>query len=119
MLEDSPLPDWMKPDTAKVIVLSGHLAWRGMEVDLAVPVGRIIPQRSLLWLKQFAASHNRPLVWAENLRAGGKYTGEQNVHAFGPVEFQQEVRKSFIENAGNTENILKHLSAQASQLPHK
>ena len=47
ILDDSPLPEWMKPNKAKVIVIFNKLNWNGLPVDLAVPVGRRIPPRSL------------------------------------------------------------------------
>ena len=53
--DGSPLPEWMKPSNAKVIVLFDQSNWRGMPVDVAVPVGRRIPPRALNWLQQFAA----------------------------------------------------------------
>ena len=39
---ESPLPDWMKPDNAKVIVIFNKITWHGLPVDVAVPVGRKI-----------------------------------------------------------------------------
>ncbi|MGA0034167.1 MAG: hypothetical protein ACO3HA_12680, partial [Burkholderiales bacterium] len=113
---DSAMPDWMKPDIAKLIVLHGFGNWRGLKVDLAVPVGRIIPQRSLTWLRNYASLNNRPLIWTENLRANGKFTGQQSVHGFGPPEFQQEVRESFVKHEGDAMRILGTMSA-APALP--
>ena len=53
----SPLPDWMKPDNARVIVLFNKFQWQGVPVDLAVPVGKRIPPRALTWLRNFAEAH--------------------------------------------------------------
>ena len=89
--EASPLPDWMKPTSAKVIVLFNKLTWRGLPVDLAVPVGRRIPPRALKWLKHFAMENGRPLVYAEQVTEGGRYTRTQALFGFGPPEFQQQV----------------------------
>jgi hypothetical protein len=90
--EDSPLPDWMKPNEAKVIVLFGESHWQGLPVDVAVPVGRRIPPRALNWLKQFAETHGRALLYSEQqVDAAGKFTRQQAVHAYGPPEFQQEI----------------------------
>lgn len=119
MLPDSPLPDWMKPDAAKVIVLHGWGSWHGLKVDLAVPVGRIIPQRSLSWLRNHASLNNRPLIWTENQRDNGKFTGKQSVHVFGPPEFQQEVRESFLKHDGDAMRILNALSAPETPRPSR
>jgi hypothetical protein len=87
---NSPLPEWMRPDNAKVIVLFDKYLWRGLPVDHAVPVGRRIPPRALLWLKQFAQSHNRILLYGEQIVENGEYTARQAVHVFGPEEFRHE-----------------------------
>jgi hypothetical protein len=90
-MNGSPLPDWMKPDNAKVIVLFNQHTWRGFPVDVAVPVGKRIPPRALKWLQQFAENNNRMLLYSEQIVEGGVYAKEQSVSAFGPPEFQQEM----------------------------
>lgn len=90
-MEGSPLPDWMKPDNAKVIVLFNQHRWRGLPVDVAVPVGRRIPPRALHYLQQFAQTHNRMLLYSEQIVENGKFTRQQTVAAYGPPEFQQEM----------------------------
>ena len=89
---DSPLPDWMKPNEAKVIVLFDQSVWNGLPVDVAVPVGRRIPPRALHWLQQFAETNGRALLYSEQIvDAAGKFTNQQTVNAYGPPEFQQEI----------------------------
>lgn len=91
-MDDSPLPEWMKPSNAKVIVLFDQTRWRGMPVDVAVPVGRRIPPRSLNWLQDFAQSHQRGLLYSEQIVDDkGEFTNQQGFSAFGPPEFQQEM----------------------------
>jgi hypothetical protein len=90
-MDNSPLPDWMKPSNAKVIVLFDQTRWRGMPVDVAVPVGRRIPPRSLNWLKQFAQEHQRGLLYSEQIVEDGAFTNQQAFSAYGPPEFQQEM----------------------------
>jgi len=90
-MDNSPLPDWVKPNEAKVIVLFNQHSWRGRPVDVAVPVGRRIPPRSLKWLQQFAESHNRMLLYSEQIVENGAFTTRQMVAAFAPPEFQQEM----------------------------
>lgn len=90
-MNNSPLPEWMKPSNAKVIVLFNQSAWNGMPVDVAVPVGKRIPPRALNWLKQFAESHNRALLYSEQIMQDGEFTNQQSVSAYGPPAFQQEM----------------------------
>lgn len=81
----------MKPNNAKVIVLFNQHRWRGLAVDVAVPVGRRIPPRALKWLQQFAEANNRMLLYSEQIVENGRYTVRQAVSAYGPPEFQQEM----------------------------
>jgi hypothetical protein len=91
-MEGSPLPDWMKPSNARVIVLFNQHRWRGFPVDVAVPVGRRIPPRALRWLQQFAEANHRMLLYSEQIvDEKGKFTVEQAVSAYGPPEFQEEM----------------------------
>ena len=90
-MDGSPLPEWMKPSNAKVIVLFNQHSWRGRPVDVAVPVGKRIAPRSLKWLQQFAEENNRMLLHSEQIAENGVYTGQQSVSAYGPPEFQQEM----------------------------
>lgn len=87
----------MKPSNAKVIVLFDQYQWRGMPVDVAVPVGRRIPPRALNWLKKFAEVHGRPLLYAEQIVQDGSYVVKQRVAAYGPAEFQQEFTPAEIQ----------------------
>jgi len=90
-MDGSPLPDWMKPANSKVILLFDQSSWRGMPVDIAVPVGKSIPPRALNWLKQFAETRVRALLYSEQILEDGVYTNKQTVNAYGPPEFQQEM----------------------------
>jgi len=92
----------MKPNNSKVVVLFNQSNWRGMPVDIAVPVGRRIPPRALNWLKQFAEKNNRTLLYSEQIVQDGNFTNEQSVSAYGPPEFQQEMA----ERAGRGEKLV-------------
>jgi hypothetical protein len=61
-----------------------------LPVDLAVPVGLKVPPRALDWLKSFARQHGRPLLYSEQVRDAGRFTGEQTVYGFGPPAFQEQ-----------------------------
>ena len=91
ILEDSPLPEWMKPDKGKVIVIFNKLNWNGLPVDLAVPVGRRIPPRSLDWLKKFSERNMRPLMFMEQIVEAGRFQKQQKIYGHGPRAFQQDL----------------------------
>ena len=91
IIKDSPLPDWMKPNNGKVIVIFNKLIWNNRPVDLAVPVGKRIPPRSLEWLKQFSEKNMRPLIYTEQIVESGKFQKKQQVFGYGPPAFQQEL----------------------------
>jgi hypothetical protein len=90
--EASHLSAWMKPSDAKVIVLPAWTTWRTFPVDLALPVGPMIPHKALKWLQQYSKEQFRPLIYSEQeVDRNGHYTGEQRVLGFGPPTFQQEM----------------------------
>lgn len=93
IIEGSPLPDWMKPSTAKVVVIFNKLEWQGLPVDLAVPVGKRIPPRALEWLKKFAEKSMRPLLYAEQIEVNGEFQREQSLYGYGPPAFQEQVAR--------------------------
>jgi hypothetical protein len=89
IIPDSPLPDWMKPNNGKVIVVFNKFQWNGVPVDLAVPVGKRIPPRSLNWLQKFSEQHMRPLIYTEQIVEDGEFQKQQLMIAYGPPAFQQ------------------------------
>ena len=97
VVSNSPLPDWMKPENARVIVIFNKTTWRNLPVDVAVPVGRRIPPRALNWLKDFAARHGRPLLFSEQVKENGVYQREQLFSAHGPPEFQAHIAQLLSE----------------------
>ncbi len=89
VIENSPLPEWLKPNNGKVIVIFNKLTWNGRPVDLAVPVGKRIPPRSLQWLKNFSKEKFRPLIYTEQITESEKFQIQQQTYGYGPPEFQQ------------------------------
>ncbi len=90
--EQSVLPEWMQPHLAKVIVLPAWTDWRTFPVDLALPVGARIPEKSLKWLKTYSNKTFRPLIYTEQVMDRfGQFNGQQKVHGYGPPTFQQEM----------------------------
>jgi hypothetical protein len=78
----SPLPEWMRPDKSKVILLTASFSWHGIPVDAAVPAGKEPGKEAIAWLTEFYASRKRLLV----------YKIEDEWYAFGPPAFQQDIR---------------------------
>lgn len=91
ILPDSPLPEWLKPDQARVIVIFAIMVWQGAAVDLAVPVGRRIPPRALNWLKEFSLNQRRPLVYTEQIVRDGGFDRRQRLAGHGPPRFEQDL----------------------------
>ncbi len=92
--QGSPLPEWMRPDRARVMVLPAQGDWQGLPVDLAVPVGRRIPPRALNWLKAFAEREGRPLVYLEHdKRANGEFAERPEMMGYGPPAFQEDLAR--------------------------
>ncbi len=81
----------MKLNEARVIVLFGKTQWQGLPVDLAVELK--VPPRALHWLKAFAQRQGRPLLYTEQVRVAGEFTGEQTVYGFGPPAFQEQAAR--------------------------
>ncbi len=102
----SPLPDWLKPDLARVMVLPDLRRWRGYPVDLAVPVGKRIPPRALNWLKQYAESTARPLIYLEHPAASKGYVRDPLVVCHGPVDFQIEIRDMLARGESPWQTVL-------------
>jgi hypothetical protein len=98
VVEGSPLPDWLKPDNGKVIVIFNKIQWQGVPVDVAVPVGKRIPPRSLKWLQEFAQKHGRPLLYAEQIIVDGVMQPEQDFIGYGPPAFQAYVQERKAKN---------------------
>lgn len=86
----SPLPEWMRPDQASMILLAAELRWNDLPVDVAVAVGDAPKTKALNWLKDFSQTQKRPLLY----QSGGRW------FAFGPEAFQNEMREAMAEGKG-------------------
>lgn len=87
----SHLPEELKPSEAGVLVIDNVLQWQGLKVDLAVPVGREIPEKTLLWLMQYAEKTMRPLIYQQQDPEIAEYQKNPLTLAYGPPAFQQWV----------------------------
>jgi hypothetical protein len=79
----SPLPKWMRPDKANMIVLPANFTWQGHPVDIAVAAGDRPKTKALEWLKAFCTARKRLLL----------YQVAEEWYAFGPPMFQQETHE--------------------------
>jgi hypothetical protein len=89
--DGSVLPDWMRPDQCKAIVLLDRMRWRDQPVTIAVAAGAQIPERTLNWLKQHAQLYNRPLLWEEYEEVAGQFTGRKRIATHGTAELGHEM----------------------------
>jgi hypothetical protein len=81
LADKSPLPEWMRPDKAKLILLPASFQWRGIPVHVAVAVGARAKEKAIDWLRGFCLKSRRPLVF----QMDGEWI------AYGPPQFQAEM----------------------------
>lgn len=91
--DENLLPEWMKPNNSKVIVLLNQGSWNGFPIDVGVPVGKKIPGRAVHWLKEFSKKFSRCVLYTEQLVAGGQFTNSQSVYVIGPEDFKIEIQE--------------------------
>ncbi len=49
------------------------------------------PEDPFHWLRQFAQTHQRALLYSEQIVENSKFSNRQAAHVYGPPEFQQEM----------------------------
>ena len=81
LADKSPLPEWMRPDKANLILLPANFRWRGIPVHVAVAVGARPKDKAIKWLKDFCLASRRPLIF----QTEGEWI------AYGPPEFQSQM----------------------------
>lgn len=89
--QGSKLPDDFRPNECGALVIDGLLTWQGLAVDLAVPVGREIPEETLNWLMKYAEKTLRPLIYQQQDPSSDKLEKNPLTLAYGPPAFQQWV----------------------------
>lgn len=87
----SVLPDHFRPNECGALVIDNVLNWQGLNVDLAVPVGREIPQDTIGWLMQYAEKTMRPLIYQMQDPEDAEIQKNPLTLAYGPPAFQQWV----------------------------
>lgn len=81
LVDSSPLPEWMRPDKANMILLPANFIWRGLPVDVAVAAGESPRRKALDWLTKFSLEKKRLLI----------YQSQKDWFAFGPPAFQSDI----------------------------
>jgi len=79
------IPDWMRPDRAKVIFYRVNLLGDNQPpVITAVPVGKLIPTRSLNVVKQISIQTGLPLIYVRRFTdKKGNYLDHREFSGFG------------------------------------
>ncbi|MEA1988595.1 MAG: hypothetical protein U9N57_05215 [Pseudomonadota bacterium] len=67
------------------------LFWQGIPVDVALPVGREIPSKTLDWLMKNAEKNMRPLIYQQQDPASNVIEKKPLTLAYGPPAFQEWV----------------------------
>lgn len=81
---DSPLPEWMRPDLSKAIVLFNSIEWQGITLDKILPVGEEIPKNTLNWLVEFAKEHQRSAIFSKREVINGTFTRNDKIMVVAP-----------------------------------
>ncbi len=97
------MPDWMRPDKAKVIAYQVNLLGDGQpQIITAIPVGKTVPPRSLNVLKDISLATKLPLIYVKRFKdKKGAYTEQKEFHGFGANDTQHLLNqvKGLLENA--------------------
>ncbi len=87
LTENSPLPDNLKPDACGAIVLLNR-TWSGIPVNYVLPTGERVPHETLEIMMAFTRHHSVPMIYFENLRENGQFTGRKQL-GYGPPSFTE------------------------------
>jgi len=66
LIDESPLPIWMRPDQSRVIVTFNKTKNTDEIVLVALQMDSTIPQRTLNWLEEYTTKYKIPLVLISN-----------------------------------------------------
>ena len=91
LIEGSPLPDWMRPDNAKVIVMLNKYSMEGRQVDAAVTIGEKLTPASLEWLKNYTLQNGRALIITGTAINEGDGSPRTTITVFGPDIFKKKI----------------------------
>jgi hypothetical protein len=66
LIDGSPLPIWMRPDQSRVIVTFSKFNQNDEIVMVDLRMDATIPQKTLIWLNEYATKYRVPLVLISN-----------------------------------------------------
>lgn len=72
LIDNSPLPIWMRPDLSRVIVTFNKIKRTDEIVMVALQMDSTIPQRALDWLNEYAAKYRISLVFISNQKTNNQ-----------------------------------------------
>ena len=93
--EEEAFPEEMRPDKCGAIVLTARY-WREWSVMRATPVGAIIPESTLEWLRLHTLSQEIPLIFYERGLENGVYTHIDRQRAYGSPEFAEAIQETVL-----------------------
>ncbi len=91
IVDDSPLPDWMKPNDARVIVVFDKYIWNDQQVDAVISMEENIPRATLDWLKSYALQQERRLLITEMVVAKGDISPRTKITVIGSDAFRKGI----------------------------
>jgi hypothetical protein len=94
----------MRPDQCGAIVLSARY-WKEWNVMRAMPVGPIIPEATLEWLRLHTKSRDVPLIFYERGWVDGVYTHTDRQRAYGSPEFAAAIKDAFLRLGDTKETV--------------
>ena len=104
LLDEEAFPAEMRPDQCGAIVLSARY-WKEWNVMRAVPVGPMIPEPTLEWLRLFTKGKEVPLIFYERGLVDGVYTHTDRQRAYGSPEFAVAIKEAVLR-LGDTKETL-------------
>jgi hypothetical protein len=100
--DEEAFPEEMRPDKSGAIVLSARY-WKEWNVLRATPVGVVIPDATLEWLRLHTKAKDQPLIFYERGYVDGAYTTGGRQRAYGSPEFAAASREVDLLFGGHQE----------------
>jgi hypothetical protein len=95
--ESSPLNDLMRPDLSGVIVIMDRIFWREEKVIVGIPVGELIPSKSLSYLQSLSNLTRLNLLTVSFVMDGERFTGASKLSAYGDSAFIEDMKERFAD----------------------
>ena len=91
LVDGSPLPDWMKPNNAGVIVMFNKYSMGGHQVDAAITIGEKLNPATLEWLKNYTLQKGRALMITGTVINESDNSPRTTITVFGPEVLKKEI----------------------------